>query len=239
MWILCCGMKRSGSTLHYQLAAHLVESAGRGQRVGWTETFADAFDAYNQAPGWKVYKNHNFSPDLAALLAGGQAKGLYVYRDLRDVFVSFMLKQDAPFERLWQRDILREPVEQFALWTAQPGMLVTRYETMMHDVPAEVLRIAAHLQLPLTSAQAAAIAHDYSIDRQKQRIESSRDPVKANGKAAFDKHSLLHENHISETHGQIGQWRAYLTPHQAGQIEARYGSWLASHGYTLSEATES
>ena len=37
MWVFCCGMQRSGSTLQYQIAARLVEQAGLGQRLEWVE----------------------------------------------------------------------------------------------------------------------------------------------------------------------------------------------------------
>lgn len=238
MWVFCGGMKRSGSTLQFQLAAHLVEMAGLGQRVGWTAEFAEAKQLYGAQPGWKVYKNHNHSPDIAAEFAAGRAKGVYVYRDLRDVFVSFMHKQEAPFERLWQRDILREVVQNHALWTEQAGVLVSRYETMMDDVAGEVARIADHLGIALADGQAQAIADEYSIDRQKARIGSVTDVQALDGRTVFDKHSLLHGNHISEGEGQAGQWRTVLTADQIGLVEARYGAWLVAQGYQLHTTTE-
>lgn len=233
MWIVCCGMKRSGSTLQFQLAAHLVEGAGLGTRVGWTEKFADAVTLTADVHTWKVYKNHNYSEDIAEKFRIGQAKGIYVYRDLRDVFVSFMHKQDAPFERLWQRDILRELVENEKKWTALPDMLISRYEVMTQDVAAEVDRIAAHLGIPVSPDEARAIAHEYSVELQKARTNNLRDVRKLNSKITFDSHSLLHDNHISKTQGQIGQWREYLSRPQIDLIEKRYGDWLTAHGYPL------
>lgn len=232
MWIFCCGMKRSGSTLQYQLTAHLVEMAGKGTRVGWTERFEDAQAEHAGVAGWKVYKNHNYSPAMGAELARG-AKGVYVYRDLRDVFVSFMHKQNAPFERLWKRDVLRDLVENYTLWTQQPNMLVTRYETMMADVPGEVARIAAHLGIHLSAEDAVRVADEYSVDKQRERLQhvdvlERNERIKSVG---FDPHSLLHQNHISGENGQIGQWQTALTPSEIARIEAKYGLWLKKHGY--------
>lgn len=33
MWVFCGGMFRSGSTVQYQVAAHVAETAGRGCRL--------------------------------------------------------------------------------------------------------------------------------------------------------------------------------------------------------------
>jgi hypothetical protein len=193
-------------------------------------------DDAEQIDGWKVYKNHNYSDSMGALLTSGAAKGVYVYRDLRDVFVSFMHKQDAPFERLWKRDILAELVQNYDDWARQPHMLVTRYETMMADLVGEVKRIAAHLGLTLSADQAQAIADQYSVDKQLERINSATDLMRHAGikRVGVDKHSLLHENHISEEQGQVDQWKTALTPEQVAQIEAKYGGWLLACGYELS-----
>jgi hypothetical protein len=237
LWIFCCGMKRSGSTLQFQLTAHLVEQTGQGERLGWAERFEEAVAQSEGIAGWKVYKTHNYSPAMGAMLTRGEAKGVYVYRDLRDVLVSSMHKREAPFERLWSRDVLAEMVENFQHWTSHPNVLVSRYETMMADLPAEVERIAAHLGLPLKAGEAAQIAQDYSVDKQIERIQTANDLLHLPGVkgGGIDKHSQLHKNHISDEQGQVGQWRRHLTPEQVGLIEAKYGDWLVAQGYTLSE----
>lgn len=236
MWIICCGMKRSGSTLQYQIAAHLVEMTGKGTRVGWADTFEEVQAQHpdnTSNPRWKVYKNHNYSASMGAALTDGRAKGIYMYRDLRDVFVSFMHKQNASFERLWTRDILRELVENYAQWTQQPNVLVSRYETMMADVSGEVSRIAAHLGLTITPEEAKQIAAEYSVTKQLERIEQADNlQVSRQTKGVgFDRHTLLHENHISEEQGQVGQWKTALTPEQVSLIENRYGAWMKANGY--------
>jgi hypothetical protein len=233
MWIFCCGMKRSGSTLQYQLVAHLVEDAKCGVRVGWSEYFTDVYNQHYTDTRWKVYKNHNFSPEIAAEFDKGNAKGLYIYRDLRDVFVSFMHKQDVPFERLWKRDILKDLIEHYDQWVQLPNMLISRYETVMQDVSGEVKRIADHLELPLTLEKAQEIANQYSVEKQLDRIKNAADEQRVNDKAVFDKHSLLHENHISENQGQVGQWQTLLIPDEIALIEDKYGYWLIQHGYSL------
>src|SRR5262245_39428525 len=97
-------MPRSGSTLQFQLTAHLVEGAGLGTRVEWGPSgeFPRVRDARAGQPGWKVFKTHACTPDVRAELDAGRARGVYVYRDVRDVVVSRMRKRDQTAERLWR-----------------------------------------------------------------------------------------------------------------------------------------
>ena len=57
MWVFCCGMQRSASTLQFQIAAELVERAGLGERVGWVrpEQFPRLLDKHGSDGKWKVF----------------------------------------------------------------------------------------------------------------------------------------------------------------------------------------
>ena len=103
----------------------------------------------------------------------------------------------------------------------------------MQDVPDAVTRIASHLGLHVTPEDAQSVADEYSVERQTERIGSFKDAQVLDHKIAFDKHSLLHDNHISEAKGQVSQWRTVLTPAQTALIEERYGAWLVAHNYAL------
>ncbi len=38
MWIICCGMKRSGSTVQYQIAGEIIETLEKGKMIGFTDS---------------------------------------------------------------------------------------------------------------------------------------------------------------------------------------------------------
>jgi len=238
MWIFCCGMQRSGSTLQFQITARLVEEAGLGKRVEWVkaEHFSKLRKQHAVDQNWKVLKTHACSEKMAKEFDRQNAKGIYCYRDLRDAYVSCMRKHELTFEQLWETAFIETCLRQFHKWTALPGVLVSKYEMMMIDVPGEVQHIAAHLGISIDNEKCQQIASEYNLERQKERIEDAKKEGKlkrAYGKAFFDPHTQLHANHIHS--GEAGGWKSALSEEQIGKIEALAGDWLVAHGYEVAQ----
>ncbi len=227
-------MQRSGSTLQFQIAAHLVEGAGLGQRVPWVpqEDFSRLVSQYRQQPGWKVFKSHQYSPEKGALIAAGEAKGIYIYRDLRAVLASKIRKDRLAFRELYGQYLVEALIETDRQWTAHEGMLVSRYERVIADLPGEVARIAAFLGIDLAPGQPEAVATEFRPEKQRQRIEAARrEGLLKEGYAGarFDPHSNLHTDHFSG--GRAGAWRWELSPVEIALTEHAAGDWLAERGY--------
>jgi len=229
-------MQRSGSTLQFQIAARLVEEAGLGRRVEWVEPlkFPELRAKYADVPGMKVFKNHVCTDAMAAEFDRG-AVGLYSYRDLRDVFVSNMTKYASRFDQFWYAGFLDVTLRNDRRWTGLPRVLVSRYESMVSDLPAEVARIAAHLGIPLDADACLKIADEHSVEKQKRRIERSvEDGALKQGYAGarYDPQSMLHTDHLQG--GRVGGWRERLTEREAALLEGAAADWLQAHGYALS-----
>lgn len=235
MWIFCCGMIRSASTLQYQLAAELVESRGRGRRLPWfpPEQFGAIRAEQAEQPGWKVVKVHPCLPEIAAELTSGRARGLYSFRDLRDVVVSLMRKDDVACTRGFATRVVRDCLVHYDRWTRLPEIHVSRYEDLVGALPAETARIAQHLGIPLEPAEAAALAERFGLDQQRARLEEAERRGSfvrpGGGKHQFDPVSLLHTNHIHS--GALQGWRSALTRQQLRWIDAAAGDWLQQRGY--------
>ena len=60
MWVFCCAMFRSASTLQFQITTRLVKESGSGVQIGWIDAtrFAEARSSYADEPGYKVIKVH-------------------------------------------------------------------------------------------------------------------------------------------------------------------------------------
>jgi hypothetical protein len=221
-------MQRAGSTLQFQLTAHLVEAAGRGRRMEWAapDQLPPVLRQHERSRDLLIVKTHVFTDAIEAQFRTGYAFGIYCYRDIRDVIVSIIQKESKPFDPVWVADRVASNLKWYDQWTRQPRMLVSRYETLIADVPAEVERIAAHLGLPLEAGQAESVAAAYTPDQQRQRMAAAKT-------GSFDPHSLLHHNHLSESAGQPGGWRSTLTPSQAAFIARPEiaGDWLLALGY--------
>lgn len=241
MWIFCCGMMRSGSTLQYQITARLVEEAGLGKRIEWAkaEMFAEVQAKYADYKGWKVFKAHVCTEEIKKEFGRNNAKGVYVYRDIRDAFVSMMKKGNMTAEKLLQRPgFIDSCLEEYAKWTTLPGVMVSKYEEMMEDLPGEVARIAAHLGIPCDRKKCEQIASEYTIDKQIERINDFKKKIPSEQAQStgnvFDPTSLLHTNHIDT--GQVGKWKSVLTPKEIAAVEMQTRDWQIANGYELSEA---
>lgn len=237
MWIFCCGMYRSGSTLQFQITVRLVEEAGLGKRVEWvkTESFPELCEKYADYDGWKVFKAHVCTDAMVSEFTHQNAIGIYVFRDPRDVFVSTMRKSSKTFDEVWRGDLLERCLDNYQCWTSLPRVLVSKYEEMIPDLPGEVERIAVHLGISLDRKQCEQIASNYTINRQIERIEESKRTGSfqqgyVNG-PLFDPHTLLHTNHIHS--GEMGGWKGVLIPKQVALIESKAQDWLIANGYEL------
>lgn len=211
MLIICCGMVRSGSTLQYQLAKAVVEPYG-GIGLGFLEEDNLPDSAHRMA----VIKCHLRPPNAPDLLKSGRARGIYIYRDVRDVMVSQMRKDNHPFSV----DAIRTWLRLDTQWRSLPNMLVSRYEDL--NLENEVMAIARHLRLPLSWKMAQVIANRHTLAHQQKRI--------AQIETGYDPKTLLHWNHITSG-GKSGLWREALTPSQIEAANMAAGWWLRDNGY--------
>jgi len=242
MWIFCCGMQRSGSTLQFQLTARLVEVAGWGRRVEWAkpERFGKLRRQFANDPCWKVFKIHVCTDQMAKEFQRGNAMGVYTFRDLRDVIVSTMRKYELSFDKLMGGNFLDNCLEQYRRWTALPRVLTSKYEDMIANLPREVERIAGHLGVALSAETYQQIAAEHTLAQQKERIEASikkgelREGVVKG--MFYDPNTNLHTNHIHE--GAVGGWKEVLSPGQAQCLEDKTADWLVAHGYELAGEKE-
>jgi hypothetical protein len=233
-------MYRSASTLQFQIATHLVKAANIGEQVGWIDAdrFAEVRAAYPDTPELLVIKVHKCTDAIAAEFIRDNARGIYTFRDIRDVYSSMMQQRQKTFECLWQENFLDTCLDNYKGWTMLPNVLISRYERIIEDVANEVRRIAAHLRIELPAEQADQIAASYSLEAQKARIaafkqnllQMRRDPNDHRELEDYhDENSLLHMNHINAV--KTGRWQDDLTPEAATLIEAKVVDWCKEHGY--------
>ena len=234
MWVFCGGMFRSGSTVRYQIASHLVESAGHGHRVPFVGD--GGFESYRRSLACSrqgavlVFKSHGVCEPILAEVRMRRAAVITSHRDIRDVVVSAMRKNGWSFRTIWRRGRLRYWTTRFDEWAAVPGALVSRYDRIVSDLAAEVRRIADHLGLCIGHDESVAMADLYSIARQRERTERVQGAGSDSGSTLkYDPHSLLHHNHIAS--GATGDYRTVLRPAEIRAIEDECGEWMAKWGY--------
>lgn len=230
MWVFCGGMFRSASTVQYQIASHVVESACRGHRLPFDAEpdFTAEPPGSRAAAEYLVYKAHGVSEAMRSQVERGRGVVLTVHRDIRDVVVSAMRKNACSFRSLWRAGKLSYWTRRFEEWAALPGALVSRYDSLAVDLAEEVRRIAGHLGLDVGDAKRREIANLYAIDRQRERTEAFR-AERGDDRSKYDPHTLLHHNHIAS--GATGDYRSVLRAVEIRAVEEECGEWMARWGY--------
>lgn len=240
MWVLCCGMHRSGSTLQYQIATKVARFHPNAKVIGWVEGQLETQSrAHLDSPdALYIAKLHNYDAMVAEFWVKHQPKAIYIYRDIRDVVVSTMHMQSWAFDSLEMTSRVNEVLQNDLHWTRQPGILVSRYEEVMAEggVAGEVRRIADYVGISLAADQIENIAQAVSFKENKRYIEQFDYENKGvqYARTSMDPQSLLHDNHLRS--GASGQWQTELSAEEIALVETLAGDWLVTHGYSLSQA---
>lgn len=223
MLILVCGMQRSGSTLHYQIAKELVERLGAGSGLGWSWDLVTP-ELTRKGAARSVVKVHSPCEPHERALDRDRVQMLYSYRDLRDSMASLIQKRGPlePDAFAWN---VRDALDSYAHFTRAGRVLISRYEDFTRDIAGEVERIGAFLGLSASASLRDELVRGLDLDAQRRRIAS----VEWREGQAWDPGSLLHHNHIRD--GAVGKWRTVLTPEQVATIHAMAGPWLVERGY--------
>ncbi len=246
MDVFCVGMYRSCSTWQYEVVGHLLDRQGECRRLGYragpeyaeiysSRPFENGSGSGSALPA--VLKSHDKHPVFGKALASGRAKGVYSFRDLRDVADSMRHKMGLPLDRLIGQGLIHRILANDHYWTTRPGVLVQRYEDLMADPARGVREVAEHLEIPLESGEAEQIAAEYSLEANRKRTEAMRAALQQQGlnlsdpaqQLRQDDQTLLHWNHLRE--GKVGGWRTSITPRQRVLLGRLCGAWLIDKGY--------
>lgn len=236
MWLFCCGMLRSGSTLQFELASAMVVAANAGVRVEHhlEEKFDEIRDKYAETHGWKVFKCHRLTPAIRAEIEAGNAKLACTFRDVRDVAVSYMAYTGRSFTELVRGKLIQKCLTWYEEWAQFPDIYRNSYENIRDDVRGEVDGLARHLGIDLPDETRAEIVRAYAFEshwkRAQQVVEQGVEGCGSMHQTGW--YHFLDLNHVTD--GAVGKWRHRLNNRQVSWIERIAGDWLVEHGYSLS-----
>jgi FkbM family methyltransferase len=236
MYIDCVGMMRSGSTLQYNIVAEILELKEIGKRLGWEhhEEFYKIKEKY-MSDKYNVFKNHFLTDEIEAELK--QVDGsilMYVYRDIRDVCISIMDKENKTFEQVFNSKVLHNAIEQYyKITNSSLKKYIQSYEVMFLNTKREIKEVARFLNVELTTDEIEAIYSKISFESQKDNIEKYKENSEyiSKGKQKFNANTLLHLNHIKD--GGIAKYKQRLSKPQIKQLEDEFGEWLDELGYKI------
>jgi hypothetical protein len=201
MIIVCCGLRRSASTLQYHIVQDIAELYG-GVDGGWIihrKSFPN--DIQKHAPGQLVtYKVHAYI--VPSIFTSGRAKAIYIFRDPRDIYAS--LKRFRP--KGSDIESLKAINNEHTFWYNLPGTYISRYDDVVNNIYGEAKNIASHLDLDITDSQAEKIADKRSIENQR-KLQPDK---------GWDSKSTLWHNHIYT--GDSGVWKEELSSPELSMV---------------------
>jgi FkbM family methyltransferase len=211
MWIFCCGVKGTGSTLKFNLLSEVAERCEVGKGIEWnpSEDFSVVCQRHKDYSGFKVVKAHKLTPEIEAEFLNNNAIGFYSYRDIRDVFIAMSDEADKPVD-LYINDerYVNEYLHHFFEWQKVPNIYKSAYEDFAFDTDSAVRRIQNALSLESLSDEIISeISQKYAL---KTPIGSEN-----------NRH-----------------WKSVFNQKQNETIEKSAGEWLFNNGYELVTNTE-
>lgn len=227
MLILCNGMLRSGSTLQYNLAAEALEAAGPVHRVGFLGAVHEPrverrLAAMRDSDGVHIVKTHE--APLPPAFYTATVRTLFSYRDLRDVAASIRKKWQKSFDEIVAD--LEGTLRIHRQIAERPGVLVQPYSLLHGDMPQALAQISHHLGVTPSPRDADAILARNALDSVVRHIEArKRNRVLAllghfTARFDFDREKMLHNDHVSRTRGESGDWARLFTAEEIRTLEA-------------------
>lgn len=157
--VVCCGMPRAGSHLQWQIVediVHLVEPKAPSR-----EGIRKCGPLLKQErPGYAVVKIHRYWPQTLPF----HPKVITCCRDPRGLAASRMHLGWSIEQVLHE---LPKWIEYFDQWTAVPGALAMRYESMIKSLDRTALHIARWLDIPLSKEQVQEVATGSALSRHR------------------------------------------------------------------------
>ena len=239
MYVICCGMYRSGSTWQYLVTSELVERASKGHRIGFVtnDTFLEKIQDLDDSSQTLVLKCHDFHSRYGELMVGHRAKAVYCYRDIREVACSLAWKLALSFDQVIGSAEFRCAIDSYYRWLATPDVLVQRYDTIVSAPDAAVREIASYLSLQIDDVVASEVATKFDLDSNRSRTSHLRESLINEGldlalptnAMLLDENTLLHWNHIRPLN--TPDWRFFLGPDELERLQPVVQQWLMDAGF--------
>ncbi len=234
-WVICCGMRRSASTLQYQIVDEILKLKKLGFGIGYFEPgqICSEFSKIDSVQ-FVAAKTHDYFNEAKELNESGKLKVIFSYRDIRDIIVSSMYKwYNGKFENTYNENYISILKKSYSNWITLNDIYKNSYEEIIANLELEVSSIASYLKIKLTNSEIKRIANDLNLESQKKRIMNmnfSKEGVKTKF-GTYDPLTQLHSNHIRS--GKQQQWKIDLSNYQVALIQRDWKEWLLENKYTI------
>jgi hypothetical protein len=225
MLFLIAGVRRSASTLAFQIASEITGEKFRIRH--WEKRPKDCIS--NQDCWWTA-KTHAYLPELLDDIENGSVCVFSTIRDPRDIAVSIMQLYGYPdgkkssFEEVMARGWIQKDILAQEQWRRNAGFgyMAVKYELLYKDVAWFASVIAAFMGVQVAESRTLELADKFSYlnnrERSKEQVTISAD--------------MLSPGHVQT--GMVGMWKYMLTDDQIVDIQDEIGyEWFEDNGYEV------
>lgn len=232
MIVVCLGLPRSGSTLHFNIVRMLAEQNG-WDVLEWTKN-DELMDVVKERllanPTAIVFKTHTIPDGLLELKL--PIKVLTTYRDFRDVAASNKVAFDNSVDKTI-KVLRRSLIDIDVLKNQGIPIYVGTYNVFKDDIEDEARLVGEFLDLTVSNEVAETIQNACNVDKAYAASTSAKSgrfqTLKRRislffGVAPYkDKNLRLHHNHVSSRMGKANYYSDVLTHDEIARVESELG----------------
>ena len=169
-FVLCIGMKRSGSTLQYNMSKFLLENQFKTKNFG----YIDGKDLSKKLPNeetlkanfleYIILKCHNPPWEVGSEFLKNH-KILYIYRDLRAVYFSMKIRQNYSLDEFILE--MKKSLDLYSNYEKDSRVFVQKYEDVFLNNKDALLDISKYLQVKVNDNLITKILKLVSIESSK------------------------------------------------------------------------
>ncbi|CAG5129580.1 unnamed protein product [Candidula unifasciata] len=241
--IILAGYPKTGCHWTWEVLSMIISGRAVHTKTGKLLCFMEMTTPHllNSVQSRRILNSHLWFRYLPKQMKEKQTKTILTFRNPKDTVVSFFHHHAAMpeprtytgtfngFFSLFMKgqvdlgsffDYYKEWDEDIRNNTDQPILIVT-YEDMKEDLPREIRRLAAFIDVPLTDQQVEEIAQAGSFSSMKD---------------VYHRNNYFSDRYLRK--GQVGDWKNWLTVAQSEMVDAAVeqklkGTRFASPRYTL------
>jgi len=225
MLLYIAGVRRSASTLAFQMASELVGESNRIRH--WRERPKGVLT--NKKTWWTV-KGHGYVEEWEEAISNGMIEIFSTVRDPRDVVVSIMQLYGYPkgkkssAKEVLDRGWVQKDISAQNKWRSNFPEHYTclRYEDFHKSIHVLPLHMQSLMNIPKDTNVAYELAERFSYENNRERTKKQK---KTHADLMFPKHVQT---------GMIDMWKYFLAPKEILMIQEELGEdWFRENGYKL------
>jgi Sulfotransferase domain len=222
-------MPRSASTWSFNVCVRLISHAYPDARLytGFDNDLTKSMEGLDGEYDHLVLKSHRLDRLGRNLVILGAAKAVYTFRDPQDAIASYMVMFEQSFDEALAA--ILNSVHLYNFHRRCGNCALISYESIVRESFDAVARVQTYLGLENPPNVVRTIAKETGMEAMRHladRVGENSDSLVVLANLKYDRHSLLHRNHIR--HGGIGYGRTFLSDVQRAKVESVIGAALES-----------